>query len=190
MRDAHKYHVNIFHWKNASENYIKMTVRWFVTKMYMIWCNDCTKHILRYIRGSKRIHFQPYIWAIFRLWLDYRSSYTRCVGCSESQVTTWRWPTYRAETCSCSPSVLLDEIYSTVCVIHKNFLLLNQHNGDDAPQNGVGTFDLTKFEVHKKDNFFTNDVGVKCPLFKQDYKDHLLTFRDLVYRIRYAWCKK
>ena len=23
---------------------------------------------------------------------------------------------------------------STVCVIHKNSLLLNQHNGDDAPQ--------------------------------------------------------
>jgi hypothetical protein len=26
--------------------------------------------------------FRPYIWAIFRLWLDFRSSYTRCMGCS------------------------------------------------------------------------------------------------------------
>ena len=65
-------------------------------------------------------------------------------SCSESQVTTRRWPTYRAETCSCSPSVLLDEIwlYSTVCVIHKNSLLLNQHNGDDAPQKDTFTIPL------------------------------------------------
>ena len=27
------------------------------------------------------------------------------------------------------------QLCSTLCVIHKNFLLLNQHNGDDAPQN-------------------------------------------------------
>jgi len=48
---------------------------------------------------------------------------------------------YRAETCSCIPTVLLDEIElcSTVCVIHKNSLLLNQHNGDDAPKNTVLT---------------------------------------------------
>ena len=58
MRDAHKHHVNIFHWKNVSRNYIKITVRWFVTKMYMTWCKGCTKHILRYIRGPKRKHFQ------------------------------------------------------------------------------------------------------------------------------------
>jgi len=29
---------------------------------------------------------------------------------SVSQITTWRWPTYRAETCSCIPTVLLGEI--------------------------------------------------------------------------------
>ena len=55
---------------------------------------------------------------------------------SVSWISTWRWPTYTAETCSCIPTVLLGEIQlcSTVCVIHKNSLLLNQHNGDDAPQ--------------------------------------------------------
>jgi len=40
--------------------------------------------------------------------------------------------TYRAETCSCISTLLLGEIQLclTVCVIHKNSLLLNQHNGD------------------------------------------------------------
>jgi len=49
--------------------------------------------------------------AIFRLWFNLQSGYTRCVG--------WRWPTYKAETCSCIPTVLLGEIYlcSTVRVI-------------------------------------------------------------------------
>jgi len=31
------------------------------------------------------------------------------------------------------------------CVIHKNYLLLNQHNGDDAPQN-VEFYCKNKFE--------------------------------------------
>jgi len=31
-------------------------------------------------------------------------------SCYNSKITTRRWPTYRAETCSCSPSVLLGEI--------------------------------------------------------------------------------
>ena len=97
--------------------------------------------------------FQPYMLAIFRLWFNLQSSYTRCVGCSfrvlgvgwgerdlvsiVGIMTTWRWPTYRAKTCSCIPTALLGEIQlcSTVCAIHNNSLLLNQHNGDDAPQN-------------------------------------------------------
>ena len=45
------------------------------------------------------------MWIIFRLWLNLQSSYTRCVGCS-FRVLTWRWPTYRAKTCSCIPTVL------------------------------------------------------------------------------------
>jgi len=38
-----------------------------------------------------------------------------------SWISTWRRPTYRAETCSCIPTVLLDNIYlfSTVRVTHK-----------------------------------------------------------------------
>ena len=31
-------------------------------------------------------------------------------SCSVSYITTWRWPTYTAETCSCIPTVLLGEI--------------------------------------------------------------------------------
>ena len=45
--------------------------------------------------------------------------------------------------CSCVPTVLLVEIQlgSLVCMIHKNSLLLKQHNGNDAPQNyNCGSF--------------------------------------------------
>jgi len=66
---------------------------------------------------------------------------------SVSQITTWRWPTYRTETCSCIPTILLGEIYlcSTVCLIHKNSFLLNQHNGDDTPQHWGFFFKVYSF---------------------------------------------
>ena len=35
--------------------------------------------------------FRPYMWAIFRLWFNLQSSYTRCVGCS-FRVTIWLPP--------------------------------------------------------------------------------------------------
>lgn len=43
---------------------------------------------------------------------------------------------YRAETCSCIPTVLPGEtqLCSTARATHNNPLLLNQHNGDGAPQ--------------------------------------------------------
>jgi len=46
-------------------------------------------------------------------------------SCSVSWITTWRWPTYRDETCSCIPTVLLGEInlFSTVRVQGKSFPL-------------------------------------------------------------------
>ena len=77
--------------------------------------------------------FRPYMWTIFRLWLDFWISYTGMRGVvweggwnviipmgtivpveesprtlhaflynwSRNLITTWRWPTYRAETCRC-----------------------------------------------------------------------------------------
>jgi len=48
-------------------------------------------------------------------------THTYLYSCSVSYVTTWRWSTYRTETCSCILSVLIGKIQlcSTVRVIHK-----------------------------------------------------------------------
>ena len=48
---------------------------------------------------------------------------------------------------------------------------------------------LTYFEVHKNREF-TTDVGLNCPLFKQDYQDQALTFWDSVYGNRCALSMK
>jgi hypothetical protein len=53
-------------------------------------------------------------------------------------------------------------------------------------ENGVGIFDLRSTKYMKIENFFTTDVGLKYPLFKEDYRGEALTFRDSVYRNRYA----
>ena len=68
--------------------------------------------------------FRPWMWVIFRLRFNLQISYTRCVGRLGrwgEEISTWRWPTYRAETCSCILTVLLSKIKlcSTVRVIHK-----------------------------------------------------------------------
>ena len=48
----------------------------------------CITHAVKhnYISPSStvgiQLMFQPYMWAIFRLWFNLQSSYTRCVGCS------------------------------------------------------------------------------------------------------------
>jgi len=89
--------------------------------------------------------FRPYMWAIFRLWLDFRISYTGMCGeslgslrgevgrpplphdsprtlhaflCnwSRSLIATWRWPTYRAETCRCY-NILLVIIQANIVVL-------------------------------------------------------------------------
>jgi len=158
--------------------------------------------------------FRPYIWAIFRLLLDFRISYTGMCGAflgvlgeggrwrfhynsgchlpttncrppdknpgiwyplvwdleqppsprtpqepphtflynwSESPVTTWRWPTYRAETCRYKPPVILEanivvfdcKYYTPSSLI--TFLILSSHLSLDLligffpHQNPVGT---------------------------------------------------
>jgi len=52
-------------------------------------------------------------------------------NCSVSNITTWRWPTYRAETCSCIPTVPLGAIYlcSTVRLTQK-ILCYHDYNVD------------------------------------------------------------
>jgi len=56
------------------------------------------------------------MWTIFRLWFILQGSYTRCVGCSLGLLGV-----------GCGERDL-------VCVIHKNSLLLSEHNGDNAPK--------------------------------------------------------
>ena len=59
------------------------------------------------------------------------------LGGGEEGVEKLRLPTYRAETCSCIPTVLLAEnivVFDCTCNT-QNSLLLNQHNGDDVPHN-------------------------------------------------------
>jgi len=78
------------------------------------------------------------------LWL--LNSYRRFgeMPCSRGSRFVWNAATYLSnQMASITKNVCVLHIQSnTICVIHKNSLLLNQHNGDDVPQNGVISYKI------------------------------------------------
>ena len=71
-----------------------------------------------------------------------RTLHTCLYNWSKSPVTTWRCPTYRAETCRCyNPPVILEaNIVVFDCVNYQASYYCTKHNGDDAHQKFVITF--------------------------------------------------
>jgi hypothetical protein len=55
---------------------------WEVTTHFCVLQGVENNYILPNSTEGTQINIQPYMWAIFRLWFDLQSSYTRCVGCS------------------------------------------------------------------------------------------------------------
>ena len=93
----------------------------------------CIKHMFRtqlYLTMSSTLGIQLHVSALYtghrqvvlKLIKELYKIRVGCPGGNEISLnTTWRWPIYRAETCSCIPNVLLIVKYScvlTICLIY------------------------------------------------------------------------
>jgi len=96
-------------------------------------------------------------------------------------------PTYRAETCSCIPTVLLGEIElcSTVCVIHRNSLLLNQH-ATFTPNILFNRTYSTKFLHVSQTDRQTDTIPNSCSYFVEFLQTTSLAIAITV-RMQFTW---